>query len=142
MEQRTVSAFYTGTLDTKGFEYYFRPVLTFKPSHDWTAQLTGFYQSRLPTEQFIDLPREGVNFSLAKKLSADATLRLNINDIFHSINYSWDIGYLAGTTADYHNVTDTRNIALSFSYRFGKTIHDARKHEANGAESERNRVAN
>jgi outer membrane receptor protein involved in Fe transport len=142
MEQRTLSAFYTGTLDTKGFQYYYRPVLTFKPGGDWTMQLSGFYQAKLVTEQFVDLPRYAVNFSLAKKLSADATLRLNFNDIFHTINYSWDIGYLAGTTADYHNVTDTRNIVLSFSYHFGKAIKDSRKHESTGAESEQQRVGN
>jgi Outer membrane protein beta-barrel family/TonB-dependent Receptor Plug Domain len=142
MEQRTLSAFYTGTLDTKGFQYYYRPILTFKPGGGWTVQLTGFYQGKLVSEQFIDLPRYAVNFSLAKKLSPDATLRLNINDIFHTINYSWDIGYLAGTTADYHNVTDTRNIVLAFSYHFGKAIKGSRKHEATGAESEQGRVGN
>ncbi len=52
------------------------------------------------------------------------------------------INNLVQTTADWRNVNDSRTAVLSLSYRFGKAISNQRKHEANGAESERNRVKN
>jgi hypothetical protein len=65
-----------------------------------------------------------------------------VNDIFKTMVNSGVINNLANTHADYHNVSDTRTAVLSLSYRFGKAISDQRKHEANGAESEQNRVKN
>jgi hypothetical protein len=90
-----------------------RPTLTFKPGDGWTLQAWGA-----------------------------ATIELDFNDVLRTQNNSWAIGYLEGTTANYHSVNDTRNIELSFNYRFGKTIKDQRRHTANGAQSEMNRVGN
>lgn len=142
MIQRTVSNFYTGILDTKGRQLFTRPVLTFKPGKNFTIQADGYYQGRLPNEQFIDAARWAVNISASKKLSNAITIRLVINDIFHSNSAAWDIGYLAGTTANYYSIGDSRNVVFFFNYRFGKTIQNQRKHDANGAQSEQNRVGN
>lgn len=138
--QHTVSGFYTGTLDTKGDEYFIRPVLTFRPGRDWTLQLDGYYQSRMNSEQFVDAEKKAVNAAVSKKLSAGITLKLAVNDLFHTVNNSWEIGHLAGAQANYRSVNDSRNIVLSFSWRFGKAIRGQRKHEVNGAQSEQNRV--
>ena len=102
----------------------------------------GAYQSRFTNEQFIDAPRGSLNFDFEKKLSAGFTMELDLNDVLHTQNNSWQIGYLEGTSADYHSVGDSRNVQLIFSYRFGKTIKDQRHHNANGAQSEMNRVGN
>ena len=64
------------------------------------------------------------------------------NTLMHSQNNTWQIGYLQGTTANYHSVGDSRNVQLSLTYRFGKTINNQRHHNANGAQSEMNRVGN
>jgi len=142
MEQRTVSAFYTGPLDTKGNGYFIRPVLTFKPDRNWTVQLDGSYRSRLPTEQFVDGERKVVNLGLSRKLSGSSSLRVVMNDVFHSLENQWSIGYLAGTQADFRSVADSRNVVVTFSYRWGKAIQGQRKHEANGAASEKERAGN
>ena len=138
--QRTVSDFYTGPLDTQGTEYFIRPILTFKPGRDWTMQIDGYYQSKLASEQFIDFEKKAVNTAVSKKLSGSVTVKLSVNDVFYTVSNNWAIGHLAGTQANYHSVNDSRNIVLFFTYRFGKAISDQRKHNANGAQSEQNRV--
>lgn len=138
----TITNFYTGPLNTTGDQLSFRPTLTFKPGDGWTLQAYGAYQSRFVNEQFTDLPRGSLNFAFEKKFSASTTVELDLNDVLRTQNNSWEIGYLEGTTADYHSVNDSRNIVLSLHCRFGKTIKDQRHHTANGAQSEINRVGN
>ena len=141
--QRTTTNFYTGLLDTRGTEWVIQPILTFKPGRDWTIQADGHYQSGIPSAQFIDAPKKYVDVALSKKLSASTTIRLACNDVFHMFSNDWTIGYLAGTNAaNYHSVADTRNVVLSLSYRFGKTINDLRKHEDTATKNEQGRVGN
>ncbi|TWJ00628.1 outer membrane receptor protein involved in Fe transport [Mucilaginibacter frigoritolerans] len=138
-----ISNFYTGPLDTHGVRYFAHPVLTFKPGKDWTIQTDGLYQSKFTSTQFLIGKREQFNSAVSKKLSKSTTLKLSANDIFHSSVNSGMINYLAGTKlANYRNVSDSRYVQLSLSYRFGKTIKNQRQHEANGAQSEENRVKN
>lgn len=138
----TVTNFFTGPLNTTGQQWVLRPTLTFTPGAGWTLQAWGAYQSRFVNEQFIDAPRGSINFDFEKKISASFTAEIDIYDPFYWQNNSWQIGYLEGTTANYHSVGDSRNVVLSLSYRFGKAIQNQRKHNANGAQSEENRVGN
>jgi hypothetical protein len=73
-------------------------------------------------------------------LSAAATLRANVNDIFYTNINSGIINNLEDTKARWRNANDTRTITVSLSFRFGKAISDQRKHNATGAQSEQNRV--
>ncbi|MES2108189.1 MAG: outer membrane beta-barrel protein [Bacteroidota bacterium] len=141
--QRTTTNFYTGLLDTRGTEWVIEPILTFKPGRDWTVQADGHYQSGIPSAQFIDRPKKSINLALSRKLSASTTIRLVGNDVFHMLSNNWAIGYLAGTNAaNYHSISDTRNVVLSLSYRFGKTINNLRKHEDTATRNEQGRVGN
>ena len=136
----TVSNFYTGPLDVHGTLFIINPMVQFKPGADWTLQLDGRYQSPHQTTQLRVGDRKTMNAAISKKLSASTTLRLVVNDVFHSWVNTGTINNLALTRADFHNVIDSRTAVVSLSYRFGKTIANQRKHEANGAESEQNRV--
>jgi len=136
------SAFYTGLLDTKGTFYYVQPVLQFTLSKSWNAQLDGFYQSKITYAQFVLGSRGQVNGGISKKVSASTTLKLTVNDIFYSYRNTGVINNLALAEASYHNRNDTRLAVLTLSYRFGKAINNQRQHEANGAETEKNRVKN
>jgi hypothetical protein len=136
----SVSMFYTGPLNTQGTFVYFKPLLQFKLQHNWAFQVDGYYQSKVTNVQFVAGDQKRVNAALSKKLSPSTTLKLVVNDIFHSYVNSGVINNLAQTTADYRNVTDTRTAVISLSYRFGKAIKDLRKHDENGAESEQSRV--
>ncbi len=138
----SVSNFYTGLLNTKGTYYFVRPVLSFKPGKDWTLQLDGFYQSKITSAQFVIQGKRKINFAASKKLSPAATIKLVINDAFYTFRTLGTINNLSQTTADWTNFGDTRTLVLSLSYRFGKAVSNERRHEANGVESEQNRVKN
>jgi len=134
------SNFYTGLLDTKGTFWLVSPNAQFKFNKGWSAELSGFYRTDITTGQFISLGYSRVGAGIQKKLSPAITLKLNVNDIFYTQINKGIINNLALTDANYHNQGDTRNFALAFSWRFGKTIADQRKHNATGAEAEQNRV--
>jgi len=138
----TVSAFYTGTLNTQGTFYFIKPVTEFKLGHDWVAQVDGGYQSRITHAQFVSGSRGKVNTALSKKLSPATTVKLVVNDVFRTFVNSGDINNLAATRANYRNISDTRTAVLSLNYRFGKVIADQRKHNDSASESEQNRVKN
>jgi len=140
--RHTKSDFYTGQLNTQGTFYYFRPILQFKTGKDWTIQADGFYQGKVTNAQFVSGEKHRVNLGLSKKISPSVSVKLAVNDVFNSFVNDGVINNLANTLADYRNKPDTRQIAVAFGYRFGKAIADQRKHNANGAESEQNRVKN
>lgn len=138
----TISDFYTGRLNSQGTYFFGRATLQFKPGKDWTLQTTGGYQGSLQSAQFTVARKYRFDAAIAKKLSPTTTVKLALNDLF----YTWDnggiINNLANTFANYHSVSDTRYAQLTFSYRFGKAIQGQRRHDANGADSEQNRVKN
>lgn len=135
-----VSNFYTGLLDTKGTFWFSQPQLSFKLGKGWNAQVEGVYQTKLTNNQFVLLPRGRVNAGFSKKISAASTLRVNVNDIFYTSITRGIINNLANTEANWRNAGDSRQVSVSLSYRFGKAINDLRRHNATGADSEKNRV--
>ncbi len=138
----SVSAFYTGPLDTKGTFFFLRPTVNLNLDKDWNIQFDYSYQSKLTHAQFTIGARSRFNAGISKKLSPSTTIKLNVNDIFYTSSGSGVINNLANTYASWHNAGDSRFGVLSLSYRFGKTIAGQRKHDTNGAESEQNRVKN
>ncbi|AYL95680.1 TonB-dependent receptor [Mucilaginibacter celer] len=142
MNMHTISAFYTGTLNTQGTYYFIRPVFQFKIPQNWTLQLDGGYQSSVTDAQFVTRGMGKINTAVSKKISASTTLKLVVNDVFRNFISGGDINNLANTQANYRNIRDSRTTVLSLSYRFGKAMADQRKHNSNGAESEQNRVKN
>lgn len=134
------SNFYTGLLNTKGTFWLVSPNAQFKFNKGWSAELSGMYRTDITTGQFISLGYGRVGAGVQKKLSPATTLKLSVNDIFYTQINKGIINNLALTDANYHNRGDTRNFVLTFSWRFGKTISDQRKHSATGAEAEQNRV--
>jgi hypothetical protein len=78
--------------------------------------------------------------AVQKKLTKKATLKMAFNDLFYSRKIRGTIGSLATADAGWVNRNDSRNVGITFSYRFGKTIAGQEKYEAKGAEAEKNRV--
>ncbi len=137
-----VSDFYTGTLNTKGTFFFIRPMVQFKFDKDWSIQLDYSRRSKLTNDQFVLGVNSRLNAAVSKKISASTTLKLSMNDIFYTAINTGVINNLAQTYANWRNAGDSRFAVLSLNYRFGKVIADQRKHVANGAESEQNRVKN
>lgn len=134
--------FYTGYLDTKGSFIFIQPLLQFKLGKEWFLQFDGYYQGKVTNVQFVAGDQKRLNMAISKKISASTTLKLVVNDVFHSYVNSGVIGNLAQTNAEYRNVVDTQTAILSLSYRFGKAISDQRKHDAGSAATEQGRVKN
>jgi len=130
----------TGKLSTQGTYYYLDPMLQFKLSPTWTAQLDGYYRNRVIATQFILAGRGEANIGISKKVSDNLTLRLTVNDFTHAYVNSGVITDLGSNEASYRNISDTRVAIFSFSYRFGKAISNLKQHKANGAQEEQNRV--
>jgi hypothetical protein len=106
----------------------------------WSAELGGFYQApQLYGYMYLE-PQWMLNAGLQKNLfDKRATARINATDIF------WR-GYPRATSHynDYRESfvakRDTRQVAVSFTYRFGKrTLPPSQRHRG-GAEDEKRRA--
>lgn len=139
---KTTSDFYTGRLSSSGTYIYVGPTASFKLGKGWDAEINGNYRSKLVNAQFVLQSIWQANTAFKKTLSPSTTLKLSLNDLFYSKINKGTINNLALTDANWINKNDSRYAVLSFSYRFGKAFSTPQKHEASGADSEKNRVKN
>ncbi len=109
---------------------------------DWSAEVSGFYQAAQVYGYMYLKPQWMLNVGIQKNLlQKRATIRLNATDIF------WT-GY-PRATSNYNDYVesfvakrDTRQVIVSFVYRFGKrTLPPAMRHRG-GAEDEKQRARN
>ncbi|MCF8448824.1 MAG: TonB-dependent receptor [Taibaiella sp.] len=107
---------------------------------NWSAELSGFYQAPQLYGYMLVKPTWMLNLGIQKNLfDKRATARINATDIF------WR-GYPRATSTytDYRESfiakRDTRQVAISFTYRFGKrTLPPSMRHRG-GAEDEKRRA--
>lgn len=132
--------FYTGFLNTQGTYWFVQPNFRFTFAKGWNAQVDGYYQTGLTSNQFFLLRRGRVNAGVSKKVSAALTIRTAVNDILYSNINRGIINNLANTEANWRNLNDTRTFTISIAWRFGKAISDQRRHNQNSAQQEQNRV--
>lgn len=112
----------------------------FKFTKGWSAELSGFYNSRSQDGQFTIQAFSQVSAGVSKTILKDkGTLRLNVRDIF--------FGQVIDGQIDYQNVMehfrqsrDSRVANLAFTYRFGKTFKEAAKRRNGSAGDEQQRV--
>jgi hypothetical protein len=112
----------------------------FKFKKGWSAELSGFYNSKSIDGQFTIQPFSQVSVGVGKTILKDkGTLRLNVRDIF--------FGQVINGRIDYQNVVehfrqsrDSRVANIAFTYRFGKTFKDNARRRNGGASDEQNRV--
>ncbi len=134
------SELYTEGLDSKGTFFFFSSNNRFTISKSWSAELSGRYGSEVTSSQFTIGPRGGINVGIQKKILADkGTLRLSANDIFYMNITNGVINNLRLTDASWKNKPDSRFVALTFTYAFGK-MFQPKSQERTGAESEQSRV--
>jgi outer membrane receptor protein involved in Fe transport len=103
------------------------------------AELRSFY--RTPAYQgvlYIDHTND-VNAGFSKSImNKQGSLKLAFGDILNGNAYRISTNYLNQHNGSYQR-NDTRNATLSFSYRFGKTISEARK-RSTASEEEKGRA--
>lgn len=136
------SNFYTGFLNTKGGFFASNGNLQLKFDKGWSGEVNYRYQAKLRNVQFEIGKVYDIGLAVQKKLSTASTLRMSATDIFQTRAINGVINNLNLTEANWRNRGDFTSVTLSYSYRFGKAISNLRRHNADGAQSEQNRVRN
>lgn len=138
---RFKSKLYTEELNSSGTFWYFSMNNSFKFKSDWSAELNGTYQTDAVAAQFILLSRANINFGIQKKLlKGKASAKLSVNDILYTNINNGIIKNIKLTDANWNNKPDSRFVALTLTYGFGKSFQSKSLHDATGADSEKNRV--
>ena len=87
-----------------------------------------------------DLIRRLGGIGAAKQvLKGKGTLKLSARDLFYTNKVSGNINF-QNTQAYFRNLRDTRQVTISFLYRFGKPIKGAPQRRTGGSGDEQNRV--
>lgn len=103
------------------------------------AEISAFYGS--PINQGVYHVRRGgdLSFGISKSiLKKQGTLKLAFGDIFYTTPYKLDIAYNQQRNGLVQK-NDTRNVVLSFSYKFGRNIAASRKRQT-ASEEEKKRA--
>ncbi len=136
------SPLYTETLNSSGTFWSVNATNSFKFPKDWSAELAGSYHTNIVSSQFTLGARGYVNVAVQKKImKGKASVKLTGNDLFYTNINTGTINNLRLTDANWVNKADTRNVALIFTYSFGKAFQ-TKDYQATGADAEKNRVKN
>jgi iron complex outermembrane recepter protein len=113
----------------------------FKFKNGWSAELSGWYRTRGIEGQIFIQPLGQTSAALAKQIMKEkASLKLGLRDIFYTQQVSGNINFQQ-TEATFHNTRDSRQLSLTFTYRFGKTVQGARNNRhSGGADDESSRL--
>ncbi|WP_127125459.1 outer membrane beta-barrel protein [Pseudoflavitalea rhizosphaerae] len=100
----------------------------FSISKTWSADLYATYQAPNINFQTYVKSRHWVNAAVQKKvLKNKGSIKLNLEDIFHSMGTREENRGLVNAYSFRTNDPDTRRIAISFSYNFGKEIFSRKR---------------
>jgi hypothetical protein len=113
----------------------------FKFSKVWTAELSGWYRTSGIEGQILIRPMGQLTTAISKQIMKEkGSLKLGIRDIFYTQQAKGTIDFQE-TQASFHNTRDSRQLSLTFTYRFGKVVKDARtNHHSGGADDESSRL--
>jgi iron complex outermembrane receptor protein len=105
----------------------------------WAAELSAFYNTKDVEGQFTTKPFGQVSAGFSKQiLKNKATVKMNIRDIFFTQTIYGAIEY-QNVRENFIQSHDSRVVNISFTYRFGKPLKEARR-RSGGASEEQNRV--
>lgn len=136
------SQLFTEKLESSGTYWIFSLNNSFKFKKGWSAEISGHYQTDIVNTQFVLLAKSRVNIGLQKKLLDDrASIKLSFNDVFYSNINNGIINNLKNTDATWRSESDTRFLALTFSYNYGKSFTPKNHYNSDAVDSEKNRVS-
>jgi hypothetical protein len=126
-------------LNAFGFNLFAQNSLKF--SKTWTAELSGFFNA--PTiymGNFKGKTLYNVDAGLSKQvMQGKATVKAAVSDVFHSMKFRGETNF-AGQTTKFTYSQESRQLKLSFNYRFGSSTVKAARQRTSGAEDELKRV--
>jgi hypothetical protein len=133
----------SGFLSSGSTAFRIRPNNQFTFNNGWSAELTGFYNSKVAYGQFEISSFWGTDAGIQKKiLSNKGSIKLSARDIFHTIEPRGSINNIPNAQAYFHNYLDTRVVTASFTYSFSKGATGKKKEDTGGAGAEQERVKN
>lgn len=106
----------------------------------WNAEVSGWYRSKGLEGLFVINDMGAVNTAITKQaFKKKGTFKLGMSDVFYTQKFS---GYVKYSDVDVKIAgrRDSRQVNLSFVYRFGKTNIPAERRKIGGANDEQNRV--
>ncbi len=133
------TSIYNQPLVENRWYWYAGPAFRFTITPKFSADLAGFYQTRVLSGQFLTIPVGSIRAGLAYKILKDqGTVKLNLSDVFYTNQPGGDIRNIANSKANWLSKLDTRVLTMSFSYRFskGKALN-ARQSGASDSEKQR-----
>jgi hypothetical protein len=113
----------------------------FKFKNGWSAELSGWYRTSGIEGQIYIQPMGQTSAAIAKQIMKEkASLKLGLRDIFYTQQVKGTIDFQQ-TQASFHNSRDSRQLSLTFTYRFGKAVKGAQNNRhSGGADDESNRL--
>jgi hypothetical protein len=113
----------------------------FKFTNGWSAELSGWYRTSGIEGQIMVQPLGQTSAAVAKQIMKDkASLKLGLRDIFYTQQVHGTINFQE-TEATFHNSRDSRQLSLTFTYRFGKVINGQQNNRhSGGADDESSRL--
>jgi len=137
---RRQQALYLNGAYENSFYYYLKSThaFTISKNNGLKAELSGWYLSPVQQGSLHIARTYDVSAGISKPvLNKQGTIRLTAADIFYKNPYKIDVNYLDQRNGLYQQ-NDTRNITVSFSYKLGKSVAEARKRQT-ASEDERRR---
>ncbi len=126
-------------LDWSHWQLVFNGSTRYSFKKGWAAEVSGNYRSVAIWGQSIYKPMGRLNLSIRKKLwKSKGTLTLSGYDVLRTNTNSRNI-HLPNALVHFYNVFDRRQVALTFTYSFGKKIDSFSEHET-GVEGEKGRL--
>jgi iron complex outermembrane receptor protein len=131
---------YGQDVKNSGAYWYVNNTNQFQINKKWSAELSGFYQTKTYYAQFVLIPVGGISAGVSRKLFKDnGSIKLNIQDPFYINRGGGEIIGLSNSTADWRNKFDSRVLTVAFSYRFSKG-ENLKARNTGGSDSEKGRV--
>lgn len=113
----------------------------FTISKSTSAELNMYFASTDLMGQAVAKPFFRVNAGISKKIWKEkGSIRLGMDDIFHSWEYRTNSVGLTQSSFYQRNVMDTRRVTAGFSYRFGKDSNGKRKRQGGVNDDEKGRL--
>lgn len=106
----------------------------------WNAEISGWYRSKTTEGLLVANEMYAVNSAISKQvLKKKGTIKAGIRDIFLTQQFSGYAKY-GDVDVDIASRRDSRQLNLTFTYRFGKTNIAPARRRSGGATDEQNRV--
>ncbi len=106
----------------------------------WNGEISGWFRSRAAEGLLVSNRMGAVNTGLSKQVfKSKGTVKLGVRDVLNTQKFSGFAKY-SDVDVKVSGKNDSRQVSLSFNYRFGRKDIPAARRKTGGSEDEQNRV--